>query len=202
VPANIRAGGAIAYNKHLGHDGAVMFDHACRMGVSGVLRSENATEPSQCEMINIGKELAAVHEFFEAAAAERDVSLRVSDESDLWVSIDKILFQQAVGNLVSNAIAHTLKGGIVQIAARADASGLRVSVTDTGCGIAAEHLPHVFDRFYRVDRARSASEHSEHNVGLGLAMVKSIVTRHGGRIEIDSEVGRGTQVTLIFPRPD
>ncbi len=159
-------------------------------------RTENATEAPQCEMIDIGKELAAVQEFYEAAAAERVVSLRVSDTSDLWASINKVLFQQAVGNLVSNAIAYTLKGGVVQIAARADASWLRVSVTDTGCGIAPEHLPHVFDRFYRVDRARSTTEH---NVGLGLAMVKGIVTRHGGRVEIDSEVGRGTQVTLIFP---
>lgn len=156
-------------------------------------RTENATEAPQWELIDIEKELAAVQEFYEAAAAERGVSLRVSETSDLWASIDKILFQQAVGNLVSNAIAYTPKGGVVQIAARADASWLRLSVTDTGCGIAPEHLPHVFDRFYR---ARSTTEH---NVGLGLAMVKGIVTRHGGRVEIDSEVGRGTQVTLIFP---
>lgn len=159
-------------------------------------RTENATEAPQYELIDTGKELAAVQEFYEAAAAERGVSLRVSETSDLWASIDKILFQQAVGNLVSNAIAYTLKGGVVQIAARADASWLRVSVTDTGCGIAPEHLPHVFDRFYRVDSVRSTTEH---NVGLGLAMVKGIVTRHGGGVEIDSEVGRGTQVTLIFP---
>ena len=165
-------------------------------GLLFLARTENATEAPPCELIDIWKELAAVQEFYEAAAAERGVNLRVSETSDLWASIDKILFQQAVGNLVSNAIAYTLKGGVVQIAAHADASWLRVSVTDTGCGIAPEHLPHVFDRFYRVDRARSTTEH---NVGLGLAMVKGIVTRHGGRIEIDSEGGRGTQVTLIFP---
>ena len=68
---------------------------------------------------------------------------------------------------------------------------------DTGCGIAPEHLPHVLDRFYRVDRARSGSRH---NVGLGLAVVKSIVERHSGTIEIDSELERGTQATLLFPR--
>jgi signal transduction histidine kinase len=69
-------------------------------------------------------------------------------------------------------------------------------VTDNGCGIAAEHLPYVFERFYRVDRARSSAGH---NVGLGLAVVKSIAVRHGGRVEIDSEIGRGTQVRVILP---
>ena len=160
-------------------------------------RTEQASEPPQRETIEVGRELAAVQEFYDAAAAERGVSLRVAATYGLSAPLNRTLFQQAVGNLVSNAIGHTPANGVVQIAAHTETSWLMVSVTDTGCGIAPEHLPHVFDRFYRVDRARATSEH---NVGLGLAMVKSIVERHGGRIEIDSDVGRGTRVTLIFPR--
>ena len=76
-----------------------------------------------------------------------------------------------------------------------DQERLTVSVRDTGCGIAPEHLPRVFDRFYQVDRAR---RNSAENRGLGLAIVKSVVTRHGGRVEIDSELGRGTDVRLVL----
>ena len=77
-----------------------------------------------------------------------------------------------------------------------DQERLTVSVSDTGCGIAAGHLPRVFDRFYRVDRARGKSAE---NVGLGLAVVKSIIALHGGHVEIDSEVGHGTEVRLVLP---
>lgn len=162
-------------------------------------RAENASEPLERDNIDVGKEVTLVQEFYEAAAAEAGVDLRASVAADLHAALNRTLFQQAVGNLVSNAITHTPKGGTVQILACADETGLRVSVTDTGCGIAPEHLPHVTDRFYRVDRARSGSRH---NVGLGLAVVKGIVGRHAGTIEIDSDVGRGTQVTMSFPRSD
>lgn len=160
-------------------------------------RTENAPEPLEREMIDVRKELAAVQEFYEAAAAEVGVGLRLSVADDLMAPLDRTLFQQAVGNLVSNALAHTPKKGTVRIAASADAAWLKVSVTDTGCGIAAEHLPHVLDRFYRVARARAESRHP---VGLGLAIVKSIVERHAGTIEIDSQMGQGTAVTLRFRR--
>lgn len=160
-------------------------------------RAENIPERLQRENIDVGKELAAVQEFYEAAAVEAGVDLSVSVTADLWAPLDRTLFQQAVGNLVSNAIAHTQMGGMVQVTACGDESWLQVRVMDTGCGIAREHLPHVLDRFYRVDRARSGSRNS---VGLGLAVVKSIVERHSGTIEIDSEIERGTQAKLIFPR--
>jgi signal transduction histidine kinase len=78
-----------------------------------------------------------------------------------------------------------------------DAATVRVAVFDTGCGIPATHLPYLFDRFYRADRARS---NISGGLGLGLAIVKSIATLHGGSVEITSEVGRGTCVTLRFPR--
>ncbi len=158
-------------------------------------RGEN--EPPERHDIDVAKELATVQEFYEAAATDAGVQLCILAEEPLRASLDATLVQQAVANLVSNAIAHTPRGGVVQILAAGDESSVQITVTDTGCGIAAEHLPHVFGRFYRVDRARSRSRD---NTGLGLALVKSIVERHGGRVEIHSEVQRGTQVKLIFPR--
>lgn len=160
-------------------------------------RAENTPDLLQRESIDVGKELMAVQEFYEATAAEAGVDLNISVTADLWAPLDRTLFQQAVGNLVSNAIAHTPKDGTVQITACGDESWLQVVVRDTGCGIAPEHLPHVLDRFYRVDPARSSSRN---NVGLGLAVVKSIVERHSGTIEIESEIGRGTQAKVSFPR--
>jgi two-component system heavy metal sensor histidine kinase CusS len=111
--------------------------------------------------------------------------------------VDRPLFQRAVGNLVANALAHTPPGGTVTLAATGDATRTQIEVVDTGCGIAAAHLPHVFDRFYRADSTRSGRNGS---VGLGLAIVRSISELHGGTVEIASEVGQGTRVALIFPR--
>ncbi len=159
-------------------------------------RTEGAPAPFQGSPIDVGKELSTVLEFYQAVAAEASVTLHAPPLDGLSVQMDRTLFQQAIGNLVSNAIAHTQSGGTVDIAAKAEAGQLVITVTDTGCGIAAEHLPRVFDRFYRVDQART---NSGQNVGLGLAVVKSIVGYHGGRVEIESEPSRGTQVRLFLP---
>ena len=159
-------------------------------------RSDTAADGLRRETIDLGEELANVEAFYEPAAAEAGIDLRVAGTKGVRAGLDRTLFQQAIGNLVSNAIAHTPKGGSVELAASVAADRLTVTVTDTGCGIAPEHLVRVFERFYRIDQARAGSEQ---NAGLGLAVVESIVTRHGGRVEIDSEVGHGTQVKLILP---
>jgi two-component system heavy metal sensor histidine kinase CusS len=158
-------------------------------------RMENSTEFLPSTTIDIRKELATVQEFYGAAAAEAGVSLQMSTPEGLTVQMDRTLFQQAIGNLVSNAIAHTKAGGMVGITTKANDGKLYIVVTDTGCGIAANHLPHIFDRFYRADPART---NSGQNVGLGLAVVKRIVDRHGGQVAIKSELGRGTTVTLTL----
>ena len=159
-------------------------------------RSDTAVEVLQREKIEVGQALRNVQNYYEAAAAEAGVELNLSASDAVHAQLDRTLFQQAVGNLISNALAHTPAGGVVRLAARAEQGNVVVSVNDTGCGIAAEHLPRVFERFYRVHQVRRASAQ---NAGLGLAVVKSIATRHGGHVEIDSEVGRGTEVRLILP---
>jgi signal transduction histidine kinase len=103
-----------------------------------------------------------------------------------------------VGNLVTNALAHTPAGGTITLRARRAEGRVRVEVADTGEGIAAQHLPYLFDRFYRADPARTGGG----RVGLGLAIVKGVVELHGGTVTVESTLGRGTTVALTFPAVD
>ena len=104
--------------------------------------------------------------------------------------------ERAVGNLVSNALAHTPPGGSVEVRADADASTIHIVISDTGAGIPEEALPRVFDRFFRVDSSRSQVFGG---TGLGLPIVQSIALLHGGKAEISSQEGEGTRVTLHIP---
>ena len=150
------------------------------------------------ERLDLGAELTTVCNFYEAAANEAGVRLTVAAQGQAVAEVNRLFFQRAVNNLVANALAYTPPGGSVTLAATGSETVGVVEVLDTGCGIAAAHLPHVFDRFYRVDQARRSGEGA--HVGLGLSLVKSIVELHGGTVDIRSELGRGTKVTLRFPR--
>jgi two-component system phosphate regulon sensor histidine kinase PhoR len=103
----------------------------------------------------------------------------------------------AIGNLVNNAVRYTPEGGRIEVrwAGRAD-GGAELDVTDTGVGIAREHLPRLTERFYRVDSSRSRDTGG---TGLGLSIVKHVVQRHGGEIDVQSEPGKGSRFRLIFP---
>lgn len=150
--------------------------------------------PLDCEVVDVAAELERVRDFFEPAAAEAGVRLVVAADA-ITARLDRALFHRAVSNLVANALAHTAPGGTVTLRAAAEPNGVRLDVEDTGEGIAPQHLPHVFDRFYRADAARTTASG---RVGLGLAIVKSIAELHGGTAAIVSEPGRGTRVTLTF----
>jgi two-component system heavy metal sensor histidine kinase CusS len=161
-------------------------------------RAEDPQTQLAREPCEIGAELAAVRDFYEPAASEAGVRLEVSVPAPIHVPLDRALFQRAVGNLAANAIAHTPPGGQVTLTAAQGDGAVTVEVIDTGAGIPAEYLPHLFDRFYRVDQSRTSRNG---NVGLGLAIARSIVELHGGSARIDSQLGRGTRVTLTFPVP-
>lgn len=142
----------------------------------------------------------------EVEAREKDIQLGVDALPKLpRVNVDPGRIEQVVANLLSNAIRHTPRGGSIGVtvcqtddARRTDGKGRRlmVSVSDTGEGIPAEHQAHVFDRFYRVDEARSRRAGG---AGLGLAIVKYIVEAHGGRVGVESEPGKGS--TFFFTLP-
>ena len=159
-------------------------------------RAESPQTQIGKDKFDVVAELGKVRDFYEAAAAEAGVSLVVRPNERLLVELDRTLFQRAVGNLLANALAHTPAEGTVTLAALRNDGAVRVTVSDTGSGIAAEHLPYVFDRFFRADPARSTSSG---RVGLGLAIVKGIVALHGGSVEIASEADQGTSISMMFP---
>lgn len=105
--------------------------------------------------------------------------------------IDPVRLREVLSNLLANALRYTPRGGSVRVSATASDGRLRIAVRDTGPGIAADALPHVFDRFYKSDESRGA--------GLGLAIAKSLVVAHGGEISATSEPGQGTEMRLTLP---
>lgn len=131
----------------------------------------------------------ALWEFYEPYAEERGVIFKCAGTGPLRA--DAVLLRRAVANLIENALRFTPRGKAVTVEV---AEGGVVKVVDTGVGIAPEHLPRLFDRFYQVDTARR-----EYGTGLGLALVKSIMELHGGSVAITSEPGRGTEAVLRFP---
>ena len=161
-------------------------------------RSEGPAMQIERETVDLAHELGVIREFYDAAASEAGVRLEVEAAPDLAAAVDRTLLQRALSNLVANGLAHTPRGGAVRIVARGHGEAVEIEVADSGCGVAPEHLPHVFDRFYRADRTRSPTGG---NVGLGLAIVKTIATLHGGSVAIDSVIGRGTRVIIRIPVP-
>lgn len=129
----------------------------------------------------------------EARASDKKVLLTVDCDEDLLAMMDRRLLEQAVVNLVDNAIKYSAEGATVSVDGAADGDGVAINVRDSGCGIAHEHLPRLFERFYRVDKARSRKLGG---TGLGLSITKHIVSVHGGSVSVKSEVGRGSVFTI------
>ncbi len=160
-------------------------------------RAESPLTHLHRETVNVAELLSGVREYYEASATDSGVSLTTMvDPKPVMAELDRTLVQRAVGNLVSNALAHTPPGGAVVLGTNADFSTIRIHVSDTGVGIPAEALPKVFDRFFRVDSSRSQGSGG---TGLGLSIVQSIAQLHGGNVEISSQPGQGTRVTLRMP---
>jgi two-component system heavy metal sensor histidine kinase CusS len=162
-----------------------------------IARAENGRTEVHYETLNVAERLEKIRTFFENSAEESGVNLTLECDPALSLKADDTLFQRAISNLVANSIAHTPEGGSVQLRAAANDAGVVVDVTDTGEGIALEHQSHVFDRFFRGDAARRTDKD---RVGLGLAITKSIVDLHHGRIVLHSKPGAGTRFSLYFPR--
>ena len=123
-------------------------------------------------------------------------STAAADLPDVWADPERL--GQVLANLLENGLRHTPGGGSVVIGARATRDGVTIVVADTGDGVSSEHLPHLFDRFYRVDAAR---DRVHGGAGIGLAIAKALVDGHGGSIKADSRgLGQGTTFTVSLPR--
>ncbi|WP_240155538.1 heavy metal sensor histidine kinase [Candidatus Pantoea multigeneris] len=156
-------------------------------------RADNSREPLHREPLNSVTEFERLMGYYDILAEEKNI--RLTCEGDVSFHADALHLQRALSNLLSNAIRHTGSGGAVYLKASRENDTVLLAVQDNGEGISPEYLPYIFDRFYRVDAARSRAEHT----GLGLALVKTIAELHGGRVKAESTPGQGSCFTLILP---
>ena len=167
------------------------------LSLSKIEQSEEAANLPLVE-VPLRSVLEAALRGCETQAAARKIDLELRCGSDVLAMIDPPLFEQAVINLVDNAIKYSDIGGKVVVEVIANGREISLAVRDQGCGIAAEHLPRLFERFYRVDRARSRKLGG---TGLGLAIVKHIVQAHAGRVTVASTPGEGSTFSIHLPLP-
>jgi two-component system phosphate regulon sensor histidine kinase PhoR len=149
------------------------------------------------ESIRIADLAAEVFARSAASAKSKSVTLDTSiDPEAQTIVADRTALEQILMNLVENALRHTGEGGRIAIETLAEADGVSLIVSDTGSGIPAEHLPRIFERFYRADSGRSREAGG---TGLGLAIVRHLVEAHGGMVRAESVVGTGTTIRIFFP---
>ena len=150
-----------------------------------------------CQPVQVEEVVERAVQLLEPKAREKGLAVEVCLAEDLPpVEADAERMGQVIRNLLDNALTNTPAGGEIRVSARTSDGQVEVSVQDTGKGIAPEHLPYVFERFYRADQSRTRSTGG---AGLGLAIVKRLVEAHGGQVWIDSQVGKGTTVTFTSP---
>ncbi len=144
--------------------------------------------------VDVGTACAETVDLYEDVAEQKGVSLESEVPAGLVVMADRPRLRQVLANLVENAVKYTPEGGSVRIGAGAGPGEIVIRVSDTGPGIAAEDLPHIWDRLYRAGSATG-----ERGLGLGLSLVKAVVEAHGGRAEVESRPGAGTTFRVRLP---
>jgi heavy metal sensor kinase len=159
-------------------------------------RSDAGSEPFNLEEVNVRDLFTEISSDVEALAQEKGVAFNLGPMENLTVKGDRFKLRQLFLNILDNAIRYTPRGGSVTSSLVRKNGSAFVSISDTGMGIPTEHLPFIFDRFYRVDKARSRTDGG---MGLGLAIASSITQLHGGQIEVESQVGKGSTFHIILP---
>jgi signal transduction histidine kinase len=158
-----------------------------------ISEAETGTMKLTIEAVPVSALTAETIELYEDAAEDRGVQLTSDVAPDLVVRADRQRLRQVLANLVDNALKYTISGGRVTISARQAGEQVQIAVADTGSGIAQTDLPRIWDRLYRADSSRG-----EPGLGLGLSLVKAIVTAHGGQVEVTSRLGEGSTFTVTL----
>jgi signal transduction histidine kinase len=159
-------------------------------------RLDSNSSHREHEVVNLADVASAGARRVQALAGETEVSIQVESHESAVVIGDPTLLEQAVLALLDNAIKYNRRGGRVIVRTAVQQRQALLEVRDSGIGIAAEHLPHLGERFYRVDKARSRQAGG---TGLGLSIARSIAIAHGGRLAVASIPDEGTTVTLVLP---
>jgi len=146
--------------------------------------------------INVADEISKIVEYYQDLVDEKNITLSI-EGSSVSINADPILFKQVINNLLLNAIKYSKSGGSIIFGFEKSSNNtLCIKVKDSGIGIDEQHLPYIFERFYRVDGSRAAMTGG---VGLGLAICKSIIELHDGQINVDSQLGKGSTFTITLP---
>jgi two-component system phosphate regulon sensor histidine kinase PhoR len=195
-------------------DGAMLDPDTCREFLGIILEEGMRLQRLVGDILDLSKieskqihlhlESVPVDELIQSATKTMEDQYRAKEltlevqlpDPPFTVTVDRDRFRQILLNLLSNAMAYTPSGGEVTVRVERDIETWRLEVADTGIGIPKEDLPRIFERFYRVDKARSRASGG---TGLGLAIVKHLVEVHKGTIHVESQVGKGTTFTLTFP---
>ena len=159
-------------------------------------RSDADKEEMQFATVSINEVVEVAAAYFQSLEEVSGVSLAVECEPNLTVRADQERLHQLLVILLDNAVTYTPPGGKVTVSAKGSEKQIMITVKDTGVGIAANHLPHIFDRFYRVDQARTGGK----GTGLGLAIAAWIAEKHDGKITVESEPGTGSSFIVVLPR--
>lgn len=156
---------------------------------TGVMALERAPE-------TLASMVESVRELYEFVAEDQSVVIRSTVSPTIVVDVDRSRFQQALANLVDNAIKYSGEGGVIEFSASEGDDEVEIRISDNGEGIPVEVLPRIWERLYRGDQSRSRK-----GLGLGLSLVKAIVDAHGGRVEAESQPGQGSTFRIFLPGP-
>jgi signal transduction histidine kinase len=157
-------------------------------------QSETGQLPMNKNALDLSRLVEDLVDQFQIPAEACEVKLTQTSREPVWCEVDRTQMERVVTNLLSNALKYTPKGGWVRAGVERAGSSVRLVVEDSGVGIPRSHLPHIFDRFYRVP-----DPNPEKGLGLGLSFVASIVKAHGGEIRVESESGKGSRFEVLLP---
>src|SRR5579875_433112 len=157
-------------------------------------QSESGQIPMNKTVLDMTMLAAEIVDQFQIPAEEHHLTLSLSGEEKVLCEADRTQIERVITNLLANAIKYTPSGGWVRVEVSKNGTEVHLAVEDSGVGIPPDHLPHIFDRFYRVPDANP-----EKGLGLGLSFVAAIVRAHGGEIRVDSQLGKGSRFEVILP---